>query len=207
MNDLRCASQSSLPAWGISLCLHAPAITCLISVPRLTTTLSQTRRRRGRFTPSRRLAHRSMAPLRPPRCRPRPFVRHLTLRARSNNHQPVFHDSRPATVVTNDPVVTRTTFSRPNYGWLTKALRRRIEGFEAYPRLARMQGWEGRVVVRATIKDDGSLIEAVVTERSAYVAFDEDAARLAHRACPLRLSRRLDQPEIVVVVPVHYRLE
>ena len=111
------------------------------------------------------------------------------------------------TLVMNHPAIARTIPSRPDYGWLKDLLKRRIMSLQAYPRLARMQGWEGIVVVRATIKNDGSLLDAVVTESSGYASLDEDALKLMQRACPFRLPHDLGQSHIEVLVPVHYRLE
>jgi|CXWL01.1.fsa_nt_gi protein TonB len=111
------------------------------------------------------------------------------------------------TLVMNHPPITRTIPSRPDYGWLTDSLRRRVESLKAYPRLARVQGWEGRVVVRATIKDDGSLLDVQVVESSGYEALDDDALRLMKRVCPIRLQHELGQPHVAVVVPIQYRLE
>lgn len=111
------------------------------------------------------------------------------------------------TLVMNHPPITRTIPSRSDYGWLKDLLKRRIMSLQAYPRLARMQGWEGIVVVRATIKNDGSLLDAVVTESSGYASLDEDALKLMQRACPIRLQHDLGQSHIEVMIPVHYRLE
>ena len=111
------------------------------------------------------------------------------------------------TLVMNHPAITRTIPSRPDSGWLKDLLKRRIMSLQAYPRLARMQGWEGIVVVRATIKSDGRLLDAVVTESSGYASLDEDALKLMQRACPIRLQHDLGQSHIEVLIPVHYRLE
>lgn len=130
----------------------------------------------------------------------------------STSPPPQMGSSSPAatpqqTLVMNHPPIARTIPSRPDYGWLKDLLKRRIMSLQAYPRLARMQGWEGIVVVRATIKNDGSLLDAVVTESSGYAALDEDALKLMQRACPIRLQHDLGQSHIEVLVPVHYRLE
>ncbi|TKB67047.1 MAG: TonB family protein [Nitrospira sp.] len=111
------------------------------------------------------------------------------------------------TLVMNHPAITRTIPSKPDYGWLKDLLKRRIMSLQAYPRLARIQGWEGIVVVRATIKNDGSLLDAVVTESSGYASLDEEALKLMQRACPIRLQHDLGQSHIEVFIPVHYRLE
>lgn len=110
-------------------------------------------------------------------------------------------------LVMNHPPITRNIPSRSDYGWLKDLLKRRIMSLQAYPRLARMQGWEGIVVVRATIKNDGSLLDAVVTESSGYASLDEDALKLMQRACPIHLQHDLGQSHIEVLIPVHYRLE
>ena len=111
------------------------------------------------------------------------------------------------TLVMNHPPITRTIPSKPDYGWLKDLLKRRIMSLQAYPRLVRMQGWEGIVVVRATIKNDGSLLDAIVTESSGYASLDEDALKLMQKACPIRLQHDLGQSHIEVFLPVHYRLE
>lgn len=111
------------------------------------------------------------------------------------------------TLVMNHPPIARTIPSRPDYGWLKDLLKRRIMSLQAYPRLARMQGWEGVVVLKARIKSDGSLLDAVVAESSGYASLDEDALTLMRHACPLRLPHDLGQSHIEVLVPVHYRLE
>lgn len=116
-------------------------------------------------------------------------------------------DAPVATVVMNHPPIGRTLSLHPDYRWLTDSLRRRVESLKAYPRLARMQGWEGIVVVRATIKDDGSLLDAQVVESSGYEALDDDAIRLMKRTCPIRLQHELGQPHVVVTVPIQYRLD
>ncbi len=107
----------------------------------------------------------------------------------------------------NHPAITRTIHSQADLGWLNDLLSRKIKSMQAYPRLARMQGWKGIVVVKATIKNDGSLLEAIVIESSGYPTLDDDALKLMHRVCPVHLQRDLGQSQIDVYVPVHYRLE
>jgi protein TonB len=70
-----------------------------------------------------------------------------------------------------------------------------------------MEGWEGVVVVRTTIDSDGGLVDAVVTKSSGYGALDEDALKLMHRVCPIRLPQDLGKPQITVSIPIRYRLD
>jgi protein TonB len=85
-------------------------------------------------------------------------------------------------------------------------LRNRIVRLQAYPSLARQRGWEGIVVVRATIDRNGHLVNAVVTKSSGYGSLDDDALGLMRKACPLPLTQDLNKPKITVVVPIRYRL-
>lgn len=104
------------------------------------------------------------------------------------------------------PSVTRTALSKPNYGWLMELLRNRIMRLQAYPLLARQRGWEGIVVVRATIDRNGYLVNVVVTKSSGHEALDDDALGLMRRACPLPLTQDLNKPKITVTIPIRYRL-
>jgi len=110
-------------------------------------------------------------------------------------------------VAMNHPAVTQSVSARSQYAWLMDLLRRRIISLQAYPGQARMQGWEGVVVVKTTINKDGNLVEAVVTKSSGYGALDEDALTLMHRVCPLHLPQDLGKSQIAVLIPIHYKLD
>jgi protein TonB len=110
------------------------------------------------------------------------------------------------TIAMTHPVVTQSISASSRYAWLMDLLRRRIVSLQAYPHLARMQGWEGVVVVKTTINSNGDLVDAVVTKSSGYGALDEDAIRLMHRVCPVHLTHDLGKSKIAVMVPIRYRL-
>ena len=110
-------------------------------------------------------------------------------------------------VAMNHPAITQSVSSRSQYAWLMDLLRRRIISLQAYPSQARMQGWEGVVVVKTTIDSDGSLIEAIVTKSSGYGTLDEDALMLMHRVCPIHLPQDLGKSKIAVLIPIHYKLD
>lgn len=122
-----------------------------------------------------------------------------------------FSDSLTAetadTVALSRPAATQPVSARSQYEWLTDLLRQRVMSLQSYPNQARTQGWEGTVVVKTTIDKDGSLIDAVVTKSSGYEALDQDAVRLMHRVCPVRLPQDLGKPKIAVVIPIRYRLD
>ncbi|ULA63787.1 MAG: TonB family protein [Nitrospira sp.] len=115
-------------------------------------------------------------------------------------------DAPHAVVAMGHPSITRTISAGSDFGWLTDLLKRRIKSFQAYPRLAAMQGWEGKVVVQATIGQDGRLLSAVVTESSGFASLDQDALTLMHRATPIHFQQELGQTHIDVFIPVIYHL-
>ncbi len=116
-------------------------------------------------------------------------------------------DALHAIVAIGHPPITRAIPARSDFGWLKDLLKRKIKSLQAYPRLAAMQGWEGKVVVHATIGDDGRLLSAVVAESSGFASLDQDALNLMHRATPIHLQHELGQSHIEVYIPVLYHLE
>lgn len=97
--------------------------------------------------------------------------------------------------------------AKPDYGWLAQALWNRIEQLKRYPYFARMNRWEGKVVLRAVIKEDGQLMHLEVAESSGHSVLDLDALEIMRQASPLKLKHALGQPQVVVQVPISYRLE
>ena len=97
--------------------------------------------------------------------------------------------------------------AKPDYGWLAQALWSRIEQLKRYPHVARMNRWEGKVVLRAVIKEDGQVMNLEVAESSGHSVLDLDALEIMRQASPLKLKHALGQPQVVVQVPISYRLE
>jgi len=99
------------------------------------------------------------------------------------------------------------TATKADYGWLAEALWSRIEQLKRYPHLARMNRWEGRVVLRVVIQEDGHLLDLAVSESSGHSILDQDALEVLKLASPLMLKHPLGKPQVVVQVPISYRLE
>jgi protein TonB len=124
---------------------------------------------------------------------------------------------KPDTIRTAAPVVEEASArelpvrsaaaTKADYGWLAKALWDRVSYLKHYPHLARVQHLEGRVVVRAVIRQDGHLAHVEVAESSGHSVLDADALEIIRRACPLKLTHPLGRPQVVVQVPINYRLE
>jgi protein TonB len=96
---------------------------------------------------------------------------------------------------------------RADFGWLTKALWRRIEQLKRYPHKARMNRWEGTVVVRCVIRQDGYFAELTMEKSSGHNVLDEDAIELLRKASPLSLKHELGRPELTIRIPISYKLE
>lgn len=93
-----------------------------------------------------------------------------------------------------------------DYGWLAGAIRTRVEQLKHYPHIARANRWEGRVVLRAVISEDGQLVDLKVAESSGHSVLDEAALEVLKKAAPLTLPQPLGRPQVVVQVPISYRL-
>ncbi|NOS83189.1 MAG: energy transducer TonB [Nitrospira sp.] len=138
---------------------------------------------------------------------------------------PVTHDSSlhaasmPATVAVSEaePVVKETlpqvaVATRPapsikvDHGWLADSLRRRLAEIKRYPSTARLNGWEGKVVLRAVIRADGHLTEVKVHRSSGYDALDNAAIEAIRLVCPLHMHQPLGTSEVAVYVPIVYSL-
>jgi protein TonB len=105
-----------------------------------------------------------------------------------------------------EQTVTQTAQVKADYGWLVKALLGRLDQLKNYPHLARINHWEGKVVLRAVIKDDGQVLMIDVHESSGRVILDNDAIETLRRASPLKLDYPLGKPQVAILMPISYAL-
>lgn len=96
---------------------------------------------------------------------------------------------------------------RADYGWLRDTLWSRISELKRYPLQAKMNHWEGKVVVEAVIRADGTVIGLKVAESSGRDILDQDAMTVMRKASPLALRYPLGQPQVTILVPISYRLD
>jgi len=61
--------------------------------------------------------------------------------------------------------------------------------------------------LRAVIREDGQLMDLEVAESSGHQVLDLAALEIVRQASPLKLLHDLGQPQVVVQVPISYRLE
>jgi protein TonB len=108
------------------------------------------------------------------------------------------------------PQVAMATRSTPavkaDYGWLAESLRRRLAEIKRYPSAARLNGWEGKVLLRVVIRSDGHLSEVKVHRSSGYESLDNAAVEAIRLVCPLHLQQPLSTSELAVYVPIVYSL-
>lgn len=129
-------------------------------------------------------------------------------------------ESAPPTPVISEPassVVTSTSVTqlpvrsaptpRRDYGWLAESLWGKVEQLKRYPLLARLNRWEGKVVLRAVIKDTGEIAELSIAQSSGRAILDEDALELVRQISPVPLKHPLGQPQITVQIPINYKLQ
>jgi protein TonB len=93
-----------------------------------------------------------------------------------------------------------------DYQWLAESLWRRVAELKRYPNSARMNGQEGKVILKAVIRSDGYLADVSVQKSSGYSVLDAAAIESVKLACPLHMKHAIGKPQIVVSLPIVYSL-
>lgn len=93
-----------------------------------------------------------------------------------------------------------------DHRWLADLLWRRVAELKRYPNTARMNGQEGKVIVKAIIRSDGHLADVFVQKSSGYSVLDAAAVEAVRLACPLHMAQAIGKPQIVVSLPIVYSL-
>ena len=121
-------------------------------------------------------------------------------------------DAKPteSVVMESAPQVAMATRPTPvvkaDNSWLVESLRRRLAELKRYPTAARLNGWEGKVVLRAVIRADGHLSEVKVHRSSGHESLDNAAMETIRLACPLPLQQPISTSELAIYVPIVYSL-
>lgn len=90
--------------------------------------------------------------------------------------------------------------------WLAESLWRRVAELKRYPHSARMNGQEGKVILKAVIRSDGQLADVFVQKSSGHSVLDAAAMEAVKLACPLQMKHAIGKPQIVVSLPIVYSL-
>lgn len=96
--------------------------------------------------------------------------------------------------------------AKADHRWLAESLWRRVAELKRYPHSARMNGLQGKVVLKAVIRSDGHLAEVTVQKSSGHSVLDAAAMEAVKLACPLHMKHELGKPQIVVSLPIIYSL-
>lgn len=130
-------------------------------------------------------------------------------------HQPAVMPRESATQ-SDSPVVEEKTVQhrvvqyrkvQADYGWLRDTLWNRIQELKRYPALARSNHWEGKVVVAAVIREDGTVVGLRIAESSGRPILDQEALSVMRQASPLTLKHPLGKPQVTILIPISYRLD
>lgn len=105
----------------------------------------------------------------------------------------------------HSPSVQEATIHKPDVSWLTDSLRSRVQQSQKYSTVARLNGLEGRVVLRITVKENGELLVAISTS-SGHALLDQDAVEQVTRLSPLPLLQPLGRAQQVLNLPIIYSL-
>jgi protein TonB len=93
-----------------------------------------------------------------------------------------------------------------DHRWLAESLWRRVAELKRYPSSARLNGQEGKVILKAVIRADGHLAEVSIQKSSGHQILDAAAIEAVKLACPLHMKHAIGKPEIVVSLPIVYSL-
>lgn len=97
--------------------------------------------------------------------------------------------------------------AQPEYGWVARAIRARIEEVKRYSQDAKRNEWEGQVVLTASVQADGQIVDIQVRTSSGNAGLDENARAIVAEASPLHLPQPLGVARIRLRIPLQFGLE
>lgn len=129
----------------------------------------------------------------------------------AENTYDVVPTAHAAPLIQHVPIRERVLRAFPqtqaDYGWLRDSVLARIQQLKRYPSRAKMNDWEGKIIVQAVICEDGSIVDLMVAESSGHEALDQDALLMVKSASPLTLKHPLGKAQVPILVPISYRLD
>ncbi len=123
---------------------------------------------------------------------------------------PLMSQAVPAQASSQDSTVNEAPApgheARSDNRWLAESLWRRVAELKRYPNSARLNGQEGKVILKAVIRSDGYLADVSVQKSSGHSILDAAAIEAVKLACPLHMEHAIGKPQIVVSLPIVYSL-
>ena len=118
---------------------------------------------------------------------------------------PAVPQGQESVVPAQSPIMSPS--QRPDYAWLSEIIMRRMQELKKYPAEARLDRAEGRVVLKAVIRNDGTIEGVEVFQSSGHQILDRAAVDLLNLAAPFQFPRSMEKPHMTVKIPMNYRLE
>lgn len=131
-----------------------------------------------------------------------------TVVARANETSSSTTETAPPSLLpTTTTAIDPASIPRPDYGWLQQAIFQRLEELKrsSHPRVDQSQPL--KVLVRAVVSHEGTLLDATVVKSSGLDRIDQEAMALVQRAFPIQLDRTLDRHQIAMRIPITYSRE
>ena len=128
-----------------------------------------------------------------------------------SHESPIHEAGKNVPAVSEAPVEVAKAASpgpepKSDHRWLAESLWRRVAELKRYPSSARLNGQEGKVILKAVIRSDGHLAEVSVQKSSGHAILDTAAIEAVKLACPLHMKHAINKPQIVVSLPIVYSL-
>lgn len=96
---------------------------------------------------------------------------------------------------------------RPDYSWLQQAIFRRLEELKRSSRPSLDDSRPLKVMVKAVVSREGTLLDFVVVKSSGLDRIDQEAMALVQRAFPMQLDRPLGRQQVAMRIPITYSRE
>ncbi|MCC6966876.1 MAG: TonB family protein [Nitrospira sp.] len=121
---------------------------------------------------------------------------------------------QPVQAVRQRVVKHRAVQARPeaqaDFGWLGQEIWSSVDQRKRYPAEAKRNHWEGRVILRLTIEQQGAavhLLELSLEKSSGHSVLDRHTLEMVRNAFPLKVKYQMAQSKIQLDVPFSYHME
>lgn len=112
----------------------------------------------------------------------------------------------PPAPVAAPPAPAAPPVAASRLGEYLETVRLAVEAHKQYPSAARQLGQQGSVLVRARIMSDGSLAEVEVVTSSGHRHLDRAALAAVRNAAPLKAPSGFGLQDLVLEIPITFRL-